>query len=292
MLPLPIQFFGLARQGKTTYLAALAMALQRVNAVWNGFTAMAATEPSQRLLREVNTYFETGRLPPASVPGVRDCYLILMNRVPKWVKVALMVRDCPGKAFQGIDVDVKEASFLLKAPLTFMFISLADLKELGRGDTLDTLMNGYINTLVAHGARLEVENRKVVVVLTKADLLGATLPIDLLSYIEEDPIWKISRLGDLTRWYSLAEMDSYLQELARISRVIEEWICRQAAGRMLVTLARDRNIELQFSLVSSTGAAPRAQDNVLSTRWEPSRVLDPFLWALELDSRRRIEMDR
>jgi hypothetical protein len=173
-----------------------------------------------------------------------------------------------------------------------MFISLEDLKDSG-GYTMDTLMTNYLNALATHGARLDLEYRKVIVVLTKTDLFWDRLPGDLLDYIKEDPVWTACREeGKPPRWYSLAEMEDYLEEMTRISQSIEEWICRLAAGRMFVTLARDRNIEIQFSLVSSTGAAPRTQDNVLPTSWEPSRVLDPLLWALELDSRRRQEISR
>jgi double-GTPase-like protein len=292
MLPLPVQFFGLSRHGKSTYLAALTMALQRVNGSWSGFTAMPATESSQRLFREATTYFDTGKLPPPTPPGVKDSYLMLLNHIPKWMKAALTIRDCSGDAFREIDVDLNEATFLLKGPLTFMFISIEDLKD-SDGYTMDNLMTSYLNALAMHGARLDREYRKIVAVLTKADLFWDQLPDELLDYMREDPIWIASRKeGKPSRWYSLAEMESYLKEMERISQITEEWICQRAAGRMFVTLARDRNVEIQFSLVSSTGSAPRSQDNQLQTGWEPTRVLDPLLWALELDSRRRQEISR
>jgi hypothetical protein len=292
MLPLPIQFFGLSRHGKTTYLAALTMALQRVNGAWSGFTAMPATESSQRLVREATNYFATGKLPPPSPSGGKDSYLMLLNRIPKWMKAALTIRDCSGEAFREIDVDLSEATFLLKGSLTFMFISIEDLKDSG-GYTMDNLMTSYLNALATQGARLDREYRKIVVLLTKADLFWDRLPDDLLNYVKEDPVWSACREeGKPPRWYSLAEMESYLEEMIRISRSIEEWICGLAAGRTFVALARDRNVEIQFSLVSSTGGAPRSQDNLLPTGWEPSRVLDPLLWALELDGRRRQEISR
>lgn len=284
---LPIQFFGLSRHGKTTYLIALMTALQRVNGAWSGFTAMPATESSQRLVRESRNHFDTSTLPPLSPPGVKDPYLVLLNRVPKWIKVALTIRDCSGEAFHGIDIDLRDAPFLLKGPLTLMFISLGDLKNSG-GYTLDSMMTNYLNALAANGARVELEHRKIVVVLTKTDLFLDTLPDYLADYIKEDPIWAACREeGRSPRSYSLAEMASYLEEMASISQGIEEWICRSAAGRMFVDLARDSEVEIQFSLVSSTGAAPRAQDNILATSWEPARVLDPLLWALELVVSRR-----
>jgi hypothetical protein len=217
---------------------------------------------------------------------------LLLNHIPKWSKAALTIRDCSGNAFREIDVDLSEATFLLKGPLTLMFISLEDLKNSG-GYTMDNLMTSYLNALAMHGARLDREYRKMVIVLTKTDLFWDRLPDDLLDYIKEDPLWAASREKDKPpQWYSLAEMEFYLAAMTRISQSIEEWICRLAAGRMFVTLARDRNIEIQFSLVSSTGAAPRTQDNILPTGWEPTRVLDPLLWALELDSRRRQEISR
>ncbi len=291
MLSLPIQFFGLSGHGKTTYLAALNMMLQRVNRAWNGFTTVPATEPSQRLAREARVYFETGQLPPASPPCVKDTYLILLNRVPKWVKAAVMVRDCSGDAFRGIGVDLTEASFLLQGTITFMFVSLEDLRS-SAGYSMDILMTTYLNAFAAQGVQLDQEYRKIVVVLTKADLFWDKLPDELLNYIKEDPIWATCRREDQPpRWYSLAETESYLETMARISRSLEDWVCQSAAGaRMFVSLAHDNHIEVQFSLVSATGAAPRRQDNALDTSWEPTRVLDPLLWAFELDSRHRHEI--
>lgn len=287
MLPLHIQLFGLPGHGKTTYLAALAMALQRVNGAWSGFTMMPATEPSQRLVRMARSCFATGRLPPPSVPGDRDVHVLLLNRVPIWIKAAMTVRDCSGQAFREIDVDLQEASLLLKAPTTFLFISLEDFRDSG-GYALDSLMTSYLSTLAAHGARLDKEHRKIVVVLTKADLFWDQLPEELADYVREDPIWAACREeGRPSKPYSLAETTSYLENMARISQVIENWLCQSAAGRMFVNLAGDNNIAVRLSIVSSTGAAPRAQDNVLATSWDPARVLDPLLWALELARSRR-----
>jgi len=292
MLPLHIQFFGLPGHGKTTYLAALTMALQRVNGAWSGFTMMPATEPSQRLVRTARTYFATGRLPPPSRPGDRDVHVLLLNRIPIWIRAAMTIRDCSGQAFQEIDVDLQEASLLLKAPITFLFISLEDFNDSG-GYALDSLMTNYLSTLAAHDVRLDKEGRKIVVVLTKADLFWEQLPEELVDYIREDPIWAACREeGRPSKPYSLAEMTSYLEDMDRMSQVIEGWICQSAAGRMFVNLAGDNNIAVQFSIVSSTGAAPRAQDNVLATSWDPARVLDPLLWALELASGRRRSSSR
>jgi hypothetical protein len=289
LLPLPIQLFGLSGHGKTTYLAALTMALQRVNSVWNGFTATPATEQSRKLVRDSNVYFASGQLPPATSPGSKGCYLMLLNRIPKWIKAALMIRDCSGQAFQDVDIDLQEASYLLRAPLTFLFISLKDLQG---GDTVDVLLNYYLNALAAHGVRPEPELKRIVVVLTKADLLQEELPDDLLNDVQEDRIWQASRVEAAPQWFAVADMDAHLGALGEISQRIEAWICRRAAGRTLVTLARDRNIEIRFTLISSTGSAPRAQDNVLATGWEPSRVLDPLIWALELNEKRVKDMRR
>lgn len=290
MLPLPIQFLGLSKHGKTSYFAALTMVLQRVNAIWNGFTVTPATESSRKAMREVNLYFETGKLPSRTLPGSKDPYVMLLNRIPKWIDRALMIRDCSGEAFREIDIDLKEANFLLKSPLTLIFVSLADINA---GYAMDDLMTSYLNALAAHGVSLGNEFKKVVVVLTKADLLLDSLPQELLLYISEDPIWQASRQEEgEPKWFAAKAMDAYLADLEEISRRIEEWICRRAAGRTLVTLARDRKIEIEFTLISSTGAAPQTQDNTLPTGWEPSRVLDPLLWALVLDERRKQELSR
>jgi hypothetical protein len=291
MQPLPIQLFGLSRHGKTTFLTALTMALRRVNALWQGCTAMAATESSRQIVRDVNVYFDTGKMPPMTALGAKDCYLMLIDHMIPWGRRALMVRDCSGEAFRELVVNVEEAYFFLKSPFTFMFISLLDLRNSG-GYSMDLMLDSYLNTLASNGVRLGKERRKVVIVLTKADLflLQDDFPQELSDYLRKDPFRSLlSEEGDV-QWQTLGDMKSYMQEMAAMSRKIEAWICRRAEGRTLVALARDRNVEIQFSLVSSTGSPPEEKGNILTTGWAPIRILDPFFWTLELESRRSAEL--
>lgn len=290
MQPLPIQLFGLGRHGKTTFLTALTMALRRVNALWQGCTAIPATEYSRRIVRDINVYFDTGKMPPVTALGAKDCYLMLIDHMIPWGKRALMVRDCSGEAFRELMVNVEEAYFFLKSPFTFMCISLPDLRNSGGGYSMDMMLDSYLNTLASNGVRLGKERRKVVIVLTKADLLQDDLPPDLSDYLRDDPFWSLFSEESNVQWKSLEDMKSYMQAMATMSRKIEAWICRRAEGRTLVTLARDRNVEIQFSLVSSTGSPPEEKDNILPMGWKPIRILDPFLWTLELESRRSAEL--
>jgi hypothetical protein len=81
-------------------------------------------------------------------------------------------------------------------------------------------------------------------------------------------------------------MAHYLESMGRVSDAICEWIQRHDPhGRVFVRLAQSENIELRFSLISSTGAEVGA-DGKLPVAMEPRRVLDPYFWALELQSAR------
>jgi hypothetical protein len=73
--------------------------------------------------------------------------------------------------------------------------------------------------------------------------------------------------------------------MGRVSDAISEWIQqRDPRGKVFVRLAQSENIEMRFSLISSTGSDV-GEDGVLPVAMEPRRVLDPYFWALELQSK-------
>lgn len=280
--PFFAQVFGWSRVGKTVFLSALTLMLMKMASVWPKYACSPATDASQRKVQEINEFLANGKMPPLTQLGPQELYIMLLKGMERWGGRTLVTRDCAGEIFDTMQVPVDQAPFLLNAPTTFMLISLPDLPKSG-GRSMDMLMNNYINTLMHNGVDLERERRKLVVVLTKADLIP-NLPPNLRQYLVSDPLWAAASAPGRVREMDVMAMQEYLEIMGRVSDAIENWLQSDASGLNFVRLGKGRNIELRFSLVSSTGAAV-GEDGSMPQTLEPRRVLDPYFWALELQSR-------
>lgn len=279
--PFPIQVFGLPEHGKSVYLAALTMMLRKAIIVWDECICQPATPASQEMVMKVNGYFRTGEMPAITPPGSDECYLMLVPRMARWGSRAVMIRDCSGEAFTGMDVKLDQAKYLLRSPLTFMFLSLADYLS-SNGPAMDMLLTNYLNTLISCGVRFDRESRKIVLVLTKADLI-ADLPQPLVDYIQGEPIRPIllGEPGADQRGFDEPAVDEYMRVLRKASAALKEWFALTADGKTLLALAKVYNIDLCCSLVWSTGFDP-GRDNETRFSWRPCRVLDPLFLGLDL----------
>lgn len=279
--PFFIQVFGRSRVGKTVFLSALTLMLVRMSKVWREFSYAAITDASQRKVEEINKYLASGKMPDITQMGEQEIYMMLLNNMQLWGGRTLVTRDCPGEIFDNLEVPKDQAPFLLNAPTTFMLISMDDLQK-SAGHSMDMLMNNYINTLLKNGVNFKKEQRKIVVVLTKADLIP-DLPPNLRNYLIDDPLWAdINSFTDVEPLEAL-DMQQYIEVMGRVSDSIRNWIERQPFGLNFLNLAKLKNIELRFSLISSTGA-PVDAENKMSVALAPRRVLDPYFWALDLQS--------
>jgi len=283
--PFLAQIFGWTGVGKTVFLSALTLMLVKMGNVWpnSGYSCAPATDASQRKVMEINDYLAKGLLWPPTPLGPQEAYIMILHGMERWGGRALVLRDCAGEIFDNLRVPVEQAPYLLNAPTSFMLISLPDLPN-SAGRSMDMLLNNYINTLLDHRVDLPRERRKLVVVFTKADSI-MTLPANLRDYVVRDPLWAaVAGSNNSTVRLDAAGMAGYLEEMGRVSDAIRDWIQRDAAGKNFVQRAHEHNIELRFCLISSTGSQPGA-DNTMPVTLSPRRVLDPFFWALELQSR-------
>ncbi len=281
--PFFVQVFGWSQVGKTMFLTALTLMLVKMSKVWPKYHCVAATEKSQFQVREINNYLKTGELPSSTPKGEQDIYMMLLNDMELWGSRTLVTRDCAGENFDNFQVPVNEAPFLLNAPTTFMFISLPDLSMSDDDRSMNMLLENYVNTLMKNGVHFEKEKRRLVVVFTKVDLIQ-DLPANLRNYLVSDPIWAaVNNPGHVQQMDAIA-MQEYLEIMERVSNAISDWIQRDPSGQNFVRYAEKKNIELRFSIISSTGG-PVGQGNVMSQALAPRRVIDPYLWALELQSR-------
>ena len=281
--PFFIQVFGWPRVGKTVYLSALTLMLMKMSQVWPSYSSSPITEETQKKFMEINGSFSKGQMPPITPKENQDIFLIQLNDMELWGGKTLVIRDYAGEYFRGMNILSEKVPFLFKAPTTFMFISLPDIYQSTDGRSMDMLMNAYLTTFLKNKIDIKPQNRKIVVVLTKADLLEEELPTNLLKYLEDDPIWPAIDNTEINTLLDSTSMLEYIETMERVNNAIQNWIQQEAAGQLFIRLAQRNNIDLKFSLISSTGSEVGDDGNV-PQKLEPRRVMDPFFWALEFQS--------
>ena len=279
--PLPVQTIGWSGHGKSVFLAGLTMLLTKMQVVWKQYTWLAGSDETYRAVEEILGHLEAGTVPP-STPLDHDLpFLLLLRGMGRWAGRALVYRDCAGEHFNGLAIPVERVPFLLKARTIFLIASPADLEQ-RRTRTVDMLLQGYLSTLAKHRVDPAVDRRRVVVVLTKGDVNRDSLPPQFRKYLDDDGVWGTLDEGRRNLQFSDGDVTRYLAEMATVDRELRRWVQTSAAGQHLVRLAEDARVDLRFSLVSATGGP--VNGTVLERRWDPQRVLDVLLWALDFDS--------
>ena len=278
--PMAVQAMGWSSHGKSVFLSALALLLTRMQVVWEDYSWAPGSEETKDAIRDGNRRLESGLLPEATTIGIDLPCLIMLRGIERWRGRALVYRDCAGEYFDPLSMPVEKVPFLLKAKTLFLIASPTDLAA-KRDRTIDMLLHGFLNTLAEHGIDPSKDRRRLVVVLTKGDLIQ-DLPGPLRDYLVKDRVWRTLEEGTPGFRFDEPAIDRYLSTMREVDRHLREWIERDAHGRNLVRLATQSGLDLCFSLVSATGGPVREgdSDKRLENRWEPRRVLDPFLWAL------------
>jgi hypothetical protein len=223
-----------------------------------------------------------------------------LEHMVRWSNRTLVMRDVAGEHFGAHKFPIEQTPYLLHVPTTLMMISIADLKKQNSAQegeidgerlknqnfTMDELMSSFIHTLMKNDRDYGKVRRKVVVVLSKADQIKEELPEKLRRYLEEDPIEALINTASDDQGMSELDMEKYMLHLGEISNEIQAWVKNYTeGGSTLIALAKNENIELRFTLVSSTGRPVRADNNQLDATMNPIRVLDPLFWALEFQSK-------
>jgi hypothetical protein len=281
--PFFTQVFGWSQVGKTVFLYALTLMLIKMGKIWPRYAYSAATDATQQKVRHINEYLAKGAMPSLTQLGAQEVYIMLLRNMERWGGRTLVTRDCAGEIFDNLEVPIDQAPYLLNAPTTFMLVSLPDMRNATDGRSIEMLMNNYINTLMKHGTNFKRAQRKLVVVLTKADKIHG-LPAHLRNYLINDPLWAAVNSIGAVEPLNATTMQEYIETMDRVSHAIRDWIKQDAAGSAFVQLAESKNIDMRFSLISSTGSDVEV-GGMMASNLEPRRVLDPYFWALELQSR-------
>jgi hypothetical protein len=285
--PFFIQLIGWSAAGKTTYLQSLTLILKKMERFWDGYICTALTETTLQFMRNVKSYEADGALPIATQLQLQDAYIMALNGMQRWGKRTLVVRDVAGEHFNSLQFPLEFMPYLLHAPVSIMMISLADERN-RKNFSIDELLHSYVSTLERHKKSANTSKSKVIVALSKADKLLTELPNDLQRYLQDDPFNINNRFEE---YVDLAFMSDYMENLYRTSEYIKDWFVEKVpGGQMFINIAKNENIELFFTLVSSTGVEP-GEDLTISNI-NPLRVMDPCFIALDVYSKNSYFFDQ
>ena len=278
------QIIGWSSHGKTVFLQALTAQLMQMGTVWkDNFDHSAQTEKTLIFARNVKNFMSTGRMPPGTDLELQDAYIMHLNGMERWGNRALVLRDVAGDYFVKLQIPLTYMPYLAHVPTTIMLTSLDDLRK--SSYTIDELLNSYIQTLLNVNKEFNKRPHHVIVTLSKADLIQDELPKNIIDYLNQDPFTHLGNPENSVPPMNGEKMNQYMLSLASISEEIKDWIDhRDAYGHTLIQRARKKNIDLRFSIISSTGSEV-PEDKIMKVKILPKRVLDPFFWLLELQSK-------
>jgi hypothetical protein len=257
--------------------------LMQMGRFWRDYSYSPLTEETLGYVQNVREFLAKGAMPKATQLALQEAYVMLLLGMSRWGGRTLVSRDVAGEVFNRFQFPVEYTPYLLHVPTTFLMVSLHDLKEFPE-KSMDQLMTSFIETMAKYDKGFRKEQRKLVVVFSKADKIFDALPLALQEYLQTDPLLAALNPRQPVQPLSGFGMQRYIENLANVSREIQDWIGSDAAGRNLIMQARNNNIHVEFTIVSSTGADVDTSSQTLGVALQPTRVLDPYFWALDFQS--------
>lgn len=278
------QIVGWSSHGKTTFLQSLTAVLLKMGLIWRDtYEHSAQTDETLIYTRNVKKFIATGTMPDNTELRLQDAYIMQLVGMERWGSRALVMRDVAGDFFNKLRFPIEYTPYLISVPSTIMMFSLPDLED--SSFTVDELMNSYIQTLFRYDKEFSTKDRNVVVLLSKADLFMKDLPEKITKYLRSDPFIKLYQSEpSVPNSMGASQMREYMANLSVISDELQDWMDQDPYGHNMIMKASNNDIKLRFSIISSTGN-PVPEDNTLRLKMQPTRVVDPFFWILENQSR-------
>jgi hypothetical protein len=279
-----IGLVGFSGHGKTSYLTILFYLLRQLTRLntWNDFYFQTLDENTHRIIYNVvNILEKKSELPESTPQNFPLPSLIYFKNIYLFGDYFISFYDTAGAVYEDINRITNMGRFVAGSDVVFFIISINDcgtdfITEMER------LLDIYVNAVYNH-LRINLrENQHLIIVLTKGDMI-LNLPDNIKIFLQEGSY----------KWYKINnKTDSNIKSLKNISEEIKIWL-EKMGGRGFIRRANDKFKSVEFTLVSSTGAAPSGIK--LSTKLkpeDPKRILDPFLWALEKISKKRLIRNR
>lgn len=278
--PIWLPTVGFERYGKSTYLSALTLLLSRMGQVIPSLWYQPLDKYTYDEIQKMRALDD--KVPPptsASLP-LRPLLFRVGDMGPLGSR-CLVLHDVPGEIFKAPEKVGENVPALREASTVWFLISLPNLEKDKR--TINDLLMVYLSGM--EDLKSDVRGWNLIVIYTKADIV-TRFPNDLQEYFLNDPLTQVARgeaFGDIKGF----DIGSYLEKMTSISEQLEEFTATQVeGGKSFINLAKAKGMNLVFSLVSALGHQPD-NENKLQYEKSPRRVLDPFLWALTLERKRK-----
>ncbi len=285
-LPVYVQMFGWSQTGKSTYLDVLRLHLYYMENIWHQSFAEPITQIDLDHKQILRAERNEGKLPGATPKKTRDqteVYLMKLNDMERWGNRFLVVMDQAGELFETFSVPVNEIPFLKNTPTAIMLISLPDME--GKGRAFIDVINVYVRALENYGVNFGKERRRLIIVFSKADMI-ASLPASLNEYLQSDDLGTILPPDGARFSLEGLALAEYLERMGRVSDALKVWIDDKVeGGRAGLSMLAKSNIDARYVAMSALGQDLSGATGAV--RLSPRRVLDPFFWALEFQSRER-----
>ncbi|MDM8524848.1 hypothetical protein QUF80_15880 [Desulfococcaceae bacterium HSG8] len=275
---------GFPGHGKTVYITSLFYLLKYLRSQWKDYFLLSLDDNTHQVVHHHVPLFENSRLPEATPSNFPTPSLIYFRNIPLFGDRFLCLYDTSGEIFEDTRRIPEQGRFVAHSDCVLFNISINDC---GRewSDRMIELLDIYIRAV--HGRmHADIKNyQHLIVVLTKADSLitensAKVLPGNLLG--------DMIHSGSYKNYINHYEDMDIIGRLKRRSEILRSWLFREG-DQGFINMARDYFKSVEYTLVSSTGAAPVGRR--LATRLtphDPKMVLDPFLWVLEKNRPRSI----
>ena len=279
--PVVVSAVGFTQHGKSVYFSSLFYALRYLDLAkkWPQFYTQCLNEESLSHVWDGVKELNAGRLPAATAKVFPTPTLLRMAGVPGQRGCTLVMYDTAGESFNRPSQLSQYARFVTRAPAVLFFVSLTHAAREGEevNEVLHRLLETYIVGVRELGTPARSQN--LVVVFTMADVIGSLVGEDWQSYRR---LLVSAQVGD-------ESSGEYIERMNQISHRLHQFTRDQLEAHSFLSLAGSFFRRTSFCMVSALGAPPN-QDNLMSTRIVPRRVLDPLLSVLSSAGRRPLSM--
>jgi len=266
---------GFTGHGKTAYLTSLFYLLKSIKRtdIWGTeFTWLTLDDNTHKIMFEHVKSFEDSQLPVSTPENFPHPALIEFNYIPFFGNYFLSFYDTAGRVYKETVKITETGRFVAYSDVVIFIISINDCGS-SIADTMEEFLDTYINAVYSQlGVDLK-KNQHLIITITKTDEIKG-IDSDLREFLQSGSY----------RWYQIGNPHNMLDKFSQLrnkSRRIKDWLEKKGCGGF-IRLAKQRFRSVEYTIVSSTGAAPIG--NMLATKLkseDPKRVLDPFLWVLE-----------
>jgi hypothetical protein len=210
--------------------------------------------------------------------------VLLAKGIPLWKDRIFCLRDVAGEHFQTFTFAPEVQEFCIQSKCAIFIVDVNDVLN-NPTRRFDTLFDKYVRTIVESGTPLA--GRKIVIVLSKADLYRDRLPESLRTYLDNDPLYRLPKSPQSQYYINLSDPGALSHHakvtLPYIDSQLAAWVdSLENGGPQLNSKAKSEGVEIRYTFVSGWGSKPDLGGDV-----KPLRMLDPLTWLLEFHSRER-----